>query len=45
MIPIQKQAATFVYVELFAADPSLNALFKGNLEEQKSKLMMMPTSP
>ena len=41
VIPIQKQAATLFYDELFAADPSLSALFKGNLEEQKSKLMKM----
>lgn len=41
VVPIQKQAATLFYDELFAADPSLGALFKGNLEEQKSKLMKM----
>lgn len=41
VIPIQMQAATLFYDELFAADPSLSALFKGNLEQQKSKLMKM----
>ena len=41
VIPIEKQAATLFYDELFTADPSLSALFKGNLEEQKSKLMKM----
>jgi hypothetical protein len=49
VIPIQKQAATVFYEELFAADPSLRGLFKGNLEEQKSKLMkrlgFVATSP
>lgn len=41
VIPIKQQAATLFYDELFAADPSLSALFKGNLEQQKSKLMNM----
>jgi hemoglobin-like flavoprotein len=41
VIPIQKQAATLFYDELFAADPSLRTLFKGNLDEQKSKLTRM----
>ena len=41
VIPIQQQAATLFYEELFAADPSLSDLFKGNLEDQKSKLMQM----
>jgi hemoglobin-like flavoprotein len=41
VIPIQKQAATIFYDKLFAADPSLKPLFKGDLEEQKDKLMKM----
>jgi hemoglobin-like flavoprotein len=41
VIPVQAHAATLFYEELFAADPSLSALFKGNLEQQKYKLMNM----
>ena len=41
VLPIQQQAATIFYDKLFAADPSLKALFKGDLEEQKVKLMKM----
>jgi hemoglobin-like flavoprotein len=41
VVPIQKQAATIFYDKLFAADPSLRPLFKGDLEEQKDKLMKM----
>jgi hemoglobin-like flavoprotein len=41
VIPIQQQAATIFYDKLFAADPSLQPLFKSNLEEQKIKLMKM----
>jgi hemoglobin-like flavoprotein len=41
VIPIQQQAATIFYDKLFAADPSLEALFKSDLEEQKVKLMKM----
>jgi hemoglobin-like flavoprotein len=41
VLPIQQQAATIFYDKLFAADPSLRALFKSNLEEQKIKLMKM----
>lgn len=41
VIPIQIQAATIFYDKLFAADPSLEPLFKGDLEEQKIKLMKM----
>src|SRR5262245_8361026 len=41
VIPIQQQAATLFYDKLFEADPSLRALFKGDFEEQKLKLMKM----
>lgn len=41
VLPIQQQAATIFYDKLFAADPALKALFKGDLEEQKVKLMKM----
>ncbi len=41
VIPIQIQAATIFYDKLFAADPSLEPLFKSDLEEQKVKLMKM----
>jgi hemoglobin-like flavoprotein len=41
VIPIQQQAAMIFYDKLFAPDPSLRALFKGDFEEQKLKLMKM----
>jgi hemoglobin-like flavoprotein len=41
VLPISQTAATIFYDKLFAADPSLRALFKGDLEEQKMKLMKM----
>lgn len=41
VLPISQTAATIFYDKLFAADPSLRALFKGDLEEQKTKLMTM----
>jgi len=41
VLPISQAAATIFYDKLFAADPSLRALFKGDLEEQKMKLMKM----
>ena len=41
VLPISQTAATIFYDKLFAADPSLRALFKGDLEEQKIKLMKM----
>ncbi len=39
--PIASTAATLFYDRLFALDPSLRALFKADLEEQKQKLMQM----
>jgi len=41
VLPIAPQAAALFYQNLFAADPSLQALFKGNMEEQGKKLMQM----
>lgn len=39
--PIAPQAAALFYQNLFTADPSLQPLFKGNMEEQGKKLMQM----
>lgn len=39
--PIAPQAAALFYSHLFEQDPSLQALFKGNMEEQGRKLMQM----
>src|SRR6187431_2576485 len=39
--PIADQAAALFYDHLFAADPSLRALFKGNLAHQGERLMQM----
>lgn len=39
--PIAPQAAALFYENLFAADPSLKPLFKGNMDEQGKKLMQM----
>lgn len=38
---IAPQAAALFYQNLFEADPTLKALFKGNMEEQGKKLMKM----
>lgn len=38
---IAPQAAELFYNNLFAADPSLKALFKGDMTEQGKKLMQM----
>ena len=38
---ISPQAAKLFYENLFAADPSLKPLFKGNMDEQGKKLMQM----
>jgi hemoglobin-like flavoprotein len=38
---IAPQAAALFYGNLFEADPSLKALFKGNMEQQGAKLMQM----
>jgi len=39
--PIADQAAALFYQNLFTADPSLKALFKGDMVEQGKKLMKM----
>ncbi len=39
--PIAPQAAELFYGHLFAADPSLQALFKGDMVAQGEKLMQM----
>lgn len=38
---IALKAASLFYSNLFEADPSLKALFKGNMEDQGKKLMQM----
>jgi hemoglobin-like flavoprotein len=38
---IAPQAAALFYTNLFEADPSLKALFKGDMEEQGKRLMQM----
>ncbi len=39
--PIAHQAAAIFYARLFALDPSLKPLFKGDMNEQGRKLMAM----
>jgi methyl-accepting chemotaxis protein len=39
--PIAPQAAELFYQNLFAADPAVKPLFKGNMDEQGKKLMQM----
>lgn len=39
--PISEAAATIFYGRLFALDPSLRPLFKGDMKEQGRKLMAM----
>ena len=41
VLPIATTAATLFYGRLFELDPSLKALFKSDLEEQKKKLMQV----
>lgn len=41
VIPIADQAAALFYQNLFAKDPSLQVLFKGDMQEQGKKLMKM----
>lgn len=42
--PIAPQAAELFYKNLFEADPSLQPLFRGNMEEQGKKLTQMITA-
>ncbi len=41
VLPIQDTAAELFYGKLFALDPELKSLFKGDMKEQGRKLMMM----
>jgi hemoglobin-like flavoprotein len=41
VVPIAEQAAALFYQNLFAQDPSLKPLFKGDMVEQGKKLMKM----
>lgn len=41
VVPIAPQAAALFYDRLFTLDPSLEPLFKGDMEEQGRKLMAM----
>lgn len=42
--PIADDAAALFYQNLFEADPSLQSLFKGDMQEQGKKLMQMITA-
>ena len=42
--PIADDAAALFYRRLFELDPSLQAMFKGNMSEQRRKLMQMLTA-
>jgi hemoglobin-like flavoprotein len=41
ILPIADQAAALFYARLFELDPSLRALFRGDMAEQGKKLMTM----
>ena len=41
VLPIRDLAAELFYARLFELDPTLKALFKGNIKEQGGKLMTM----
>jgi len=41
VVPIAEEAAALFYHNLFTKDPSLKALFKGDMKEQGAKLMKM----
>ena len=41
VVPIKEQAAELFYGRLFALDPSLEPLFKGDMKAQGQKLMAM----
>lgn len=41
VVPIKEAAAELFYGKLFELDPSLRALFKGDMKEQGRKLMTM----
>ena len=42
--PIADTAATLFYQRLFELDPSLKAMFRGDMAEQRKKLMQMLTA-
>lgn len=44
VVPIKDEAAAMFYGKLFEMDPSLSALFKGDMKEQGRKLMAMITT-
>jgi len=41
VVPMSAAAGALFYSNLFEADPSLKALFKGDMEQQAAKLMQM----
>jgi methyl-accepting chemotaxis protein len=41
VLPISATAGTLFYSNLFEADPTLRALFRGDIEQQSAKLMQM----
>jgi hemoglobin-like flavoprotein len=43
VLPLKEHAAVLFYDRLFATDPALQSLFKGNMAEQRGKLMTMIT--
>ena len=44
MLPIADDAAVLFYRRLFELDPSLTKMFRGDMAEQRSKLMKMLTA-
>ena len=44
VVPIAGVAGSLFYKNLFEADPSLQKLFKGDMEQQAAKLMQMITA-
>lgn len=41
VVPIAPMAGALFYTNLFEADPSLRALFKGDMDQQAARLMQM----
>lgn len=41
VVPIAETAGKLFYTNLFEADPSLQALFRGDMDQQAAKLMQM----
>ena len=44
MVPIADDAAQLFYQRLFELDPSLRHMFRGDMKEQRKKLMQMITA-